>query len=103
MIALRPLNIGDILDGAITAIRRHPLLILGIGAVMAVITAGITFLVQKYVLADLENFASTATLGPGATEEELQSALFGTFGELFLVLIPTLLISTCCWRPSPPA
>ncbi|MEU8636842.1 hypothetical protein AB0C38_32115 [Amycolatopsis sp. NPDC048633] len=94
VIALRPLNIGDILDGAITAIRRHPLLILGIGAVMAVITAGITFLVQKYVLADFENFASTATLGPGATEEELQSAVFGTFGELFLVLIPTLLIST---------
>jgi hypothetical protein len=94
VIALRPLNIGDILDGAITAIRRYPLLILGIGAVMAVLTAGITFLVQKYVLVDFENLASTATLGPGATDEELQNAVFGTFGDLFLVLIPTLLIST---------
>jgi hypothetical protein len=94
VIALRPLNIGDILDGAITAIRRHPLLILGIGAVMAVLTAGITFLVQKYIFADFENLATTATLGPGATEEELRDAVFGTFGDLFLVLIPTLLIST---------
>ncbi|WIY03337.1 hypothetical protein QRX60_05615 [Amycolatopsis mongoliensis] len=94
VIALRPLNIGDILDGAITAIRRHPLLILGIGAVMAVVTAGITFLVQKYVLADFENLASTATLGPGSTDEEVRNAVFGTFGDLFLVLIPTLLIST---------
>jgi hypothetical protein len=94
VIALRPLNIGDILDGAITAIRRHPLLILGIGAVMAALNAGIGFLVQKYVLADFENLATTATLGPGATEAELRDAVFGTFGDLFLVLIPTLLIST---------
>ncbi|VVJ24687.1 Integral membrane protein [Amycolatopsis camponoti] len=94
VIALRPLNIGDILDGAITAIRRHPLLILGIGAVMAVLTAGITFLVQKYVIADFENLATTATLGPGATDEEVRDLVFGTFGDLFLVLIPTLLIST---------
>ena len=35
---------------------------------IAVITAGITFLAQKYVLADLEDFASTASLGPAATE-----------------------------------
>ncbi|MEV6642393.1 hypothetical protein [Amycolatopsis sp. NPDC051371] len=94
VIALRPLNIGDILDGSITAIRRHPAVILGIGAVMAILNAGIGFLVQKYVLADFENLASTATLGPGATEEELRNAVFGTFGDLFLVLIPTLLISS---------
>lgn len=94
VIALRPLNIGDILDGAITAIRRHPLLILGLGAVMAVLTAGITFLVQKYLLADLESLASTAQLGPGATDEEVRNALFGTFGDLFLIAIPASLVST---------
>ncbi|WP_329051780.1 hypothetical protein OG738_05575 [Amycolatopsis sp. NBC_01488] len=94
VIALRPLNVGDILDGAITAIRRHPRTVLGIGAVMAVLTAGITFLVQKYVLADFQNLATTATLGPGATEEEMRNAVFGTFGDAFLVLIPTLLVSS---------
>jgi hypothetical protein len=94
VIALRPLNIGDILDGAITAIRRHPLPVLGIGAVMAVITAGITFLVQKYALTDLESLAATSQLGPGATQEEARNLLFGAFGDLFLVLIPTLLISS---------
>jgi hypothetical protein len=94
VIALRPLNIGDILDGAITAIRRHPLLILGIGAVMAVITAGITFLVQKYALADLGKLASTAELGPAATPEEARDLAFGAFGDLLLVLLPTTLISS---------
>jgi hypothetical protein len=93
VIALRPLNIGDILDGAITAIRRHPLLLLGIGAVMAVITAGLTFLTQKFLFADLESLASTAELGPGATDTEVWNALFGTLGDFVFVAIPASLVS----------
>ncbi|MEV5720104.1 hypothetical protein AB0L41_39995 [Amycolatopsis mediterranei] len=94
VIALRPLNIGDILDGAITAIRRHALLVLGIGAVMAVIGAAITFVLQKYLFADLESFTSTGDLGPAATEAELRDALFGTFGDAVFVLISQSLVST---------
>ncbi|KDN19395.1 membrane protein [Amycolatopsis rifamycinica] len=94
VIALRPLNIGDILDGAITAIRRHALLVLGIGAVVAVITAALTFVLQKYLLTDLKGFATTVELGPAATDEELRNALFGTFGDLFVVLISSTLLST---------
>ncbi|MEV6831797.1 hypothetical protein [Amycolatopsis sp. NPDC051102] len=94
VIALRPLNVGDILDGAITAIRRHPLLVLGIGAVVAVISAAITFLVQKFVLGDLESFASTVELGPAATDAELRNAVFGTFGDAAIALVSTTLVST---------
>ncbi len=94
VIPLRPLNIGDILDGAITAIRRHPLVILGIGAVLAVVTAAITFVVQKFVLDDLQSLATTAELGPGATEEELRNAVFGTLGDVLLALLPTTLLAT---------
>jgi hypothetical protein len=94
VIALRPLNIGDILDGAITTIRRQPLLILGIGAVMAVIMAAIEFVIQHYVLADLENLTSTADIGPGATDEELRGLVFGSLGDLFIALVPTLMVST---------
>ncbi len=94
VIALRPLNIGDILDGAVTTIRRHPLLILGIGAVLAVITAAVTFLVQKFVLDDLQNLATTAELGPGATEEELRGAVFGALGDVLIAILPTTLLTT---------
>ncbi|GAB3166860.1 membrane protein [Amycolatopsis stemonae] len=94
VIALRPLNVGDILDGAITAMRRYPLLIFGIGAVMAVLSAGIGFLVQRYVLADLESLASPDNLGPGATDEELRNAVFGAFGDAFLAIVPTLFVET---------
>ncbi len=94
VIALRPLNIGDILDGSITAIRRHPLLILGVGAVLAVISAAITFLVQKFVFADLEELTSVAALGPGATEAEARDAVFGAFGDVFLLVLPSAALTT---------
>jgi hypothetical protein len=94
VIALRPLTVGDILDGAITTIRRHPLLILGIGAVMAVLSAAITFFLQRFVLDDLQNLATTSQLGPGATDAEVRNALFGTFGDVFLVVLPTALLAT---------
>lgn len=94
VIALRPLNIGDILDGAITAIRRHPLLILGIGAVLAVITAGLDFLVQKLLFSDLQELAAATNLGPGATDEEISNALFGLLGTALLATLPTALLTT---------
>jgi hypothetical protein len=94
VIALRPLNVGDILDGAITAIRRHPLLILGVGAVMAVISAAIGFVLQKYQLGNLQGLASTVELGPAATQRELRDSLFGTLGDSLLVLVSSMLVST---------
>ncbi|WP_328613836.1 hypothetical protein OHS18_36595 [Amycolatopsis sp. NBC_00355] len=94
VIALRPLNIGDILDGAITAIRRNPLLILGVGAVLAVLSAGISFLVQKYLYADLEKLTSVAELGPGATDSQAQDALFSAFGDVFLLVLPSAALTT---------
>ena len=94
VIALRPLNIGDILDGAITAIRRHPAVVLGTGVVVAVLSAALTFLEQRFLLDDLRDLGNTTQLGPAATEQELRNAVFGTFADLFLVLIPALLVST---------
>jgi hypothetical protein len=67
--------------------------LLGIGAVIAVITAGLTFLTQKFLFADLQDLASTAEFGPAATEAEVRNALFGTLGDLFLVAIPASLVS----------
>ncbi|GAA4549397.1 hypothetical protein [Amycolatopsis samaneae] len=90
VIALRPLNLGDILDGSITTIRRYPLLILGVSAVVAVITAALSFLLSSLVLPDLEQ---VATLGPGATEQELRNAAFGLLGDALLTLLPTLVIT----------
>jgi len=92
VIALRPLNIGDILDGAITAIRRSPLLVLGIGVVMAVIGAAIDFLLQKYVLTTLGSFSSVQ-IGPATTEEEARNIFFGAVGDSGIATIVRALVS----------
>ncbi|MGW4483453.1 hypothetical protein ACWEOE_06405 [Amycolatopsis sp. NPDC004368] len=90
VISLRPLNVGDILDGAITAIRRYPLLILGTSAVIAVIVAGLTLAVQLVVQPDINR---VATLGPAATQQEALDALYDLLGSTALTLIPTLVIT----------
>ncbi|MEW2498917.1 hypothetical protein AB0878_00380 [Amycolatopsis sp. NPDC047767] len=90
VISLRPLNVGDILDGAITAIRRYPVLILGTSAVIAVIVAGLTLIVQLVVQPDLNR---VATLGPAATQQEALDAMYNVLGSTALSLIPALIIT----------
>ncbi|MDT8909364.1 hypothetical protein [Amycolatopsis sp. PS_44_ISF1] len=90
VIALRPLNIGDILDGAITAIRRYPVLVLGVSAVVAVIVAGLNLIISLTLLPD---FTRVTSLGPGATQQEQLDAVYNLLGSTLLTLIPTLIIS----------
>lgn len=90
VIALRPLNIGDILDGAITAIRRYPLLVLGVSAVVAVIVAALNLAISLTLLPDVTR---VATLGPGATQQEQLDAVYSLLGSTLLTLIPTLIIT----------
>lgn len=90
VIALRPLNLGDILDGAITAIRRYPLLILGMAAIVAVVSTGLTLLSTQLLSPDVESLAS---LGPGSTDQEIRDAFFGFMGQTLLALVPALLLT----------
>jgi hypothetical protein len=90
VIALRPLNIGDILDGSITAIRRYPLLVLGVSAVVAVVVAALNLAVSLLLVPDVTR---VATLGPGATQQEQLDAVYNLLGSTLLALIPTLIIT----------
>src|ERR1041384_8253368 len=62
-IPLRPLAVGEIVDGAISTMRRYPKLIIGAAAVVAAITQIIGLLVQLPFLDDL---TALATLDPNA-------------------------------------
>ncbi|WP_409466663.1 hypothetical protein [Amycolatopsis sp. GA6-003] len=90
VIALRPLNLGDILDGAITAIRRYPLLILGVSAVVAVISAGLNLVATLWLLPD---FNRVTQLGPAATPQQQLDAAYSLLGSALTALVPTLVIS----------
>jgi hypothetical protein len=96
VIALRPLNIGDILDGAITAIRKYPLLILGVSAVVAVVSALLNLGASLWLLPDLQQVASLDpnTVTQQEAVDQLQSLLGSTSIVLGVTLVITLLTQT---------
>ncbi|QKW27849.1 glycerophosphoryl diester phosphodiesterase membrane domain-containing protein [Streptomyces seoulensis] len=92
VIPLRPLGVGEILDGAVTTMRTHWRAVLGISLAVAVVTQIVLILVQRLILGT----TSTQALNdPNATSGELlramRSAMLGS-GVVFLVsLIGTVL------------
>ncbi|TWP50872.1 hypothetical protein FKR81_17445 [Lentzea tibetensis] len=58
IIPLRPLGVGEVLDGAITTMRRYPKAVLGVSAVVVAITQLITVLVVWPLINDINNLAS---------------------------------------------
>jgi hypothetical protein len=76
VIPLRPLGLGEILDGAISTMRAHPRAILGVSAVVATVTQVIIAVATFPLLKDV------ARLGPNPTNDEALSLL----GELSAVL-----------------
>jgi hypothetical protein len=62
IVPLRPLAVGEILDGAFTAIRRYPRPTLGLAAVVMLVVTVVQVLTQWYLLNGIEPPASGDTL-----------------------------------------
>jgi hypothetical protein len=90
VIPLRPLSVGEILDGAVQTMRRHPALVFGVSAIVAIV-AGALDLASSYWF--LSGLPEPAQLGPAATQQEQLQFLSETFGRLFATLGATLVIS----------
>jgi hypothetical protein len=99
VIPLRPLGVGEIVDGAVTTMRKYPVLLLGAAAVVAAITQIAGLLVQLPFLDDL---TSVATLDPNTvTQQEaidqltrgVTGFLTGTALSLLLLLVGTVFLS----------
>ncbi|GHH58349.1 hypothetical protein [Lentzea cavernae] len=95
VIPLRPLAVGEIVDGAITTMRRYPKLIIGAAAIVAAVTQIVGLLAQLPFLDDLTR---VATLDPNTVTQEqamdqLASTLTGIFTGAFLSIL-LLLIGT---------
>ncbi|MEE1830285.1 glycerophosphoryl diester phosphodiesterase membrane domain-containing protein [Streptomyces sp. SP17KL33] len=89
VIPLRPLGIGEILDGAVSTMRTHWRTVLGISLAVAVVTQIGVILLQGLVLNDA---ASTDALNdPTATPGELGRALGDTLLSTSVVMVISLL------------
>ncbi|TVT55763.1 hypothetical protein FNH05_09045 [Amycolatopsis rhizosphaerae] len=67
VIPLRPLGVGEILDGAFATMRRHPGLVFGFSALVAVIGAVADFALTRSLLGGVRTLQP---LGPAATQQE---------------------------------
>ncbi|GGY06213.1 hypothetical protein [Streptomyces minutiscleroticus] len=89
VIPLRPLGIGEILDGAVSTMRTYWRTVLGISLAVAVVTQVAVILLQRFVLAD---DGSAAVLSdPSATVDELSQAFTDTMLTSGVVLLISLL------------
>jgi hypothetical protein len=88
VIPLRPLGVGELLDGAFTSIRRNPRPTLGIAAVLLTASAVITTAVSLLLV----HFVGTVTLpSPGQNLTDAQAARLLT--RILEVLAPTVAVS----------
>jgi hypothetical protein len=72
VIALRPLRVGEILDGALATIRRHPVHMLGVAAIV-VLVSQVLISVATYPL--LDNLRETAAISPSSPPAEVNRFL----------------------------
>lgn len=76
VIPLRPLGVGEILDGAVSYIRAHPKITLGLSALITTATQLILVPVQYLSLGELASLAGTAGTPPSI--DELVDAVAGS-------------------------
>lgn len=74
VIPLRPLGLGEILDGAVTTMRTHWRSVLPITLVVATVVQVLSVLTQKFLLADLA-VSTTATDDPSELLDDMGSSL----------------------------
>ncbi|MEU0030012.1 glycerophosphoryl diester phosphodiesterase membrane domain-containing protein [Streptomyces sp. NPDC006335] len=87
VIPLRPLGVGEILDGAVSTMRTYWRTVLGISLTVAVVTEVLVILLQGFVLND--SAGTEALNDPSASADELTRAL----GETMLGSTVVFLIS----------
>ncbi|MBD0423262.1 glycerophosphoryl diester phosphodiesterase membrane domain-containing protein [Streptomyces sp. TRM S81-3] len=94
VIPLRPLGVGEILDGAVSTMRTYWRTVLGISLTVAIVTEIIVVLLQGFVLDDT---GSEALDDPNATLSELGDALADTTinsGVIFLISLLGTVVAT---------
>lgn len=95
VIPLRPLGVGEILDGAVSAMRAHWRTVLGISLPVSVVAQTANLLVQRYLLPDPPTLDRNAT-GPEAlrqTADSLRFSLLDTAPSVFIFMLALIFIT----------
>ncbi|MEV1054818.1 glycerophosphoryl diester phosphodiesterase membrane domain-containing protein [Streptomyces sp. NPDC049887] len=92
VIPLRPLGVGEILDGAVSTLRAHWRTVLGITITVSVITQICDILVQRYLVPQPPRMDPNPTPEEALSQlgDQLNSTLVGTAPVMAITLIATL-------------
>jgi hypothetical protein len=90
VIPLRPLGVGELLDGAFTTIRRYPAATLGLAAAVMLVVEVIQLVASYYLLRGVTDttISTDGTLNSGASD------LLARAGTIELILIVVTLLAT---------
>ena len=90
VVPLRPLGLGELLDGAVGVLRRYPRPTLGMSALIAVVTGvvNVVLLLTAFrPIVDVDNAAAIESGNPAALEEALGGAAVGSLLTVVLALL----------------
>ncbi|MEV7833658.1 hypothetical protein AB0P12_24000 [Streptomyces subrutilus] len=93
VIPLRPLGLGEILDGAVSTMRTHWRSVLPITLVVATVVQVISVLVQKLLLADLATFDPSRTPDTEELINSIGSGLSVTVATKFVEFLATVVVT----------
>ena len=86
IVPLRPLGLGEILDGAVTYIRANPRAVLGVSVVLALVAAVASFITNVVTWgafeSSLNNLDAQLNLDSGGSSVDTTSQLGSSLGEL---------------------
>lgn len=87
VIPLRPLDLGEILDGAISTMRAHPRLVLGVAAIVVIITQLLTVAATFPLMDDLNRVVQ---FDENTSPDELWSAVGASLAVSAIALVLTI-------------
>src|SRR4051812_4243769 len=98
VVPLRPLGLGELLDGAVALIRRYPRPVLGLSAALAIISTALNVTLALTVFKPLIDFdISTFESGGTATTDEVDGffggALIGSLGSSLVTALATVILT----------
>ncbi|MFE3517123.1 glycerophosphoryl diester phosphodiesterase membrane domain-containing protein [Streptomyces sp. NPDC059166] len=96
VIPLRPLGVGEILDGSVSTMRAHWRTVLGLSLTVSVFAQIVIVLVQRYLLPEQEPIDPDATGAEAIRQatDSLQSQLANTAPSTVIAMIATLITTS---------
>ncbi|WP_323180388.1 hypothetical protein [Streptomyces sp. NBC_00102] len=88
VVPLRPLGVGEVLDGAVSAMRAHWRTALGISLVVAVLVQVVSLLIERFLLPE------PVTIDQNASEAEVLRQSVDAMRSLLLTSLPSVLLGS---------